>query len=226
MEDLVLLVEDDVDFGKVLKDFLEANDLPVIWSKDGDDAVKQFKEHFPRLVVLDVVLPDKDGFEVAFEIRKLNSVVPVLFMTGTALDDRNKIRAYRELKAVNYLEKPILPYVALAQIQSLLYPPNQHKLVTKDYKITIRGQQLFINDKVFRMREKDAQVFSILLENMNRQVARQEIIANCWHESRHEHEQVNNALDSTISRIRKILEVFPDIEIKTIYAGGYRLLIE
>lgn len=224
MEDLILLVEDDAEFGRTLKDFFEANGLLIIWSKDGDDAVKQFKEHSPRLVVLDVMLPDKDGFEVAFEIRKLNSVVPILFMTGTALDDRNKIRAYRELKAVNYLEKPILPHVALAQIQSLIYSANLHEYVMKDYRITIQDQQLIINDKVFEVREKEAQVFSFLLENVNRQVTRRDIIAKYWLEGRYS--EVNNRVDNAIYRIRKILKCFPGMEIKTIYAVGYLLSIQ
>lgn len=224
MEDPVLLVEDDAELGRTLKDFFEANGLSIIWSRDGNGAVKQFKEHSPSLVVLDVVLPDKDGFEVAFEIRKLNSVVPILFMTGTALDERNKILAYRELKAVNYLEKPILPYVALAQIQGLLYPFNQHTFAIKDFDITIQGQQLIINDNVFEVREKEAHVFSFLLENVNRQVSRRDIIAKYWTDDRYS--EVNNTLDKVISRIRKILKRFPSIEIKTIYAVGYLLSIK
>ena len=224
MEDLILLVEDDQEYGKTLKDFFVSNSLSVIWSKDGEDAIKQFKESRPRLVVLDVALPYKDGFEVALEIRKLNSVVPLLFMIGTVLDTKNKIRAYRELRAINYLEKPVLPAVALAQIQSLLYPAGQQKFTGKDLNITIQGQQLIINSKEFQIREKEAQVFSLLLMNANLQVPRQHIIAKYWQNGKLA--EANNALDSAISRIRKILKDFSGIKIKTTYGGGYRLIIK
>ena len=93
VEDRILLVEDEEGYGGTLKDFFEDNGLSVIWAKDGETAIRSYKELNPGLILLDIVLPDKDGFEVATAIRKLNSVVPIIFMTGTALNKNNYDKA-------------------------------------------------------------------------------------------------------------------------------------
>ena len=162
MDDLVLLVEDDIQLGKILKGFFQDNRLSVIWSIDGEDAVQRFKELSPRLVLLDVVLPGIDGFTVAAEIRKVNGVVPIIFMTGTALDIENYHKAYQLLRATNYIEKPVNPHKALAQMMSILKPVGIRKFTISNLHIVIDGQRLTINHKNFQLRDKEIQVFSLL----------------------------------------------------------------
>lgn len=223
MNDLILLVEDDIRLGQILKDFFQDNSLSVIWSVDGEDAVKRFIEVNPRLVLLDVVLPGIDGFEVATQIRKINGVVPIIFMTGTALDIENFHKAYQLLRATNYIEKPVNPQNTLAQIKSLLYPENiiQHRV--GELAIRIDGQQLIIDENVFWLREKETQVFSMLLEQLGSTVARSDILNKVWHDDSF---QMNNALDKSIKQIRKVLKSIPAIKINTIYGLGYQLIVD
>jgi len=223
VEDRILLVEDEEGYGGTLKDFFEDNGLSVIWAKDGETAIRSYKELNPGLILLDIVLPDKDGFEVATAIRKLNSVVPIIFMTGTALNKKNYDKAYLELGATNYIEKPVNLHNALAQVRSLLHPASLKKFIIGDLYITIHGQQVIINNKEFRLREKEVQVLSLLLEKVNSPVTRRDILQRVW---KSDEVVLNNTLDTAISRIRKKLTGFPAIDITTIHAMGYQLTIE
>lgn len=224
MENLILLVEDDEQYGMVLKDFLEDNGLSIIWAKEGEIAIELFKELNPRLILLDVVLPGKDGFEVAAEIRKSNGIVPIIFMTGTALDRENYDKAYKLLGAINYIEKPVNPHNALAQIQSLLYPVSTTKKYNiNNYHIIIDGQLLIIDNNEFQFRDDEIRIISFLLDNVNLTVNRNHIMHKIWNENEI---QINNKLDTAISRIKKILKDFPAVKIRTIYAVGYKLSVK
>ena len=222
MKDLILLVEDDIIFGETVKDYFESNRLYVIWAKNGTEAVQLFKDEHPELVMLDVVLPDKDGFQVAAEIMKINSIIPFIFMTGTALSDNDFSNAYQSLHAKNYLEKPIKLSAALAQVKSLLYPSGVKIFNINNLHIKINNQQLTINEQNFQLREKDIQILSFLLEKKNQTVDRQDILLKVWNSDGF---HLENTLDSCISRLKKILKNFPDIKLKTIYGRGYLLLI-
>lgn len=224
MEEMALLVEDDKVFGEALKVFLEDNGLPVIWAEDGETAIRLYKELNPHLILLDIILPGKNGFEVATAIRKLNSVVPIIFMTGTAMDRENYDKAYLQLGASNYIEKPVNPHNALAQIRSLLYPIRTIKKYNiNNYRITIGGQQLIINNREFQLRDKEAQILSLLLDNPNLTVTRRDILHKVWKDDK---STMNSALHTAISHIRKELKKFPDIKIKTFHAMGYQLIIK
>ncbi|MFA7584457.1 MAG: response regulator transcription factor [Proteiniphilum sp.] len=222
MDDLVLLAEDDIELGKILKDFFEKNGLSVLWSIDGEDALKRFKELNPRLLLLDVVLPGIDGFTVAAKVRQINGAVPIIFMTGTALDMENYHKAYQSLRAINYIEKPVNPHNALAQIMSILEPVGIRKFSINNLHIVIEDQQLTINHKNFQLRDKDIKVFSLLLENVNSTVSRKDILNKVWRDDKF---QMNNALDRSVSHIKKVLKEFPSISISTIYGSGYQIRI-
>ena len=86
MKCTILLVEDDELLGQTLKDFFEYNDFSVLCAKDGNSAIKLFQQAPPSIILLDVVVPHENGFEVATEIRKSNRIVSIIFMTGTALE--------------------------------------------------------------------------------------------------------------------------------------------
>lgn len=222
MEDLILLVEDDLQFGETVKDYFISNGLSVLWAKDGATAVLLFKDEHPKLVLLDVMLPDKNGFQVADEIKKINSAVPLIFMTGTALSENDYNNGFQKLYAENYLEKPIKLYAILAQVMSLLYPPSVKTYNGNNIYINIDNQQLTINDNIFNLRENNIKIFSVLLDNVNCSVKRSDILFKIWNDNR---PRLNNALDNSISRIKKILKDFPDIKLKTIYGRGYLLSI-
>ena len=216
---VILLVEDDIQLGQTLNDFFEYNGLSVIWAKDGNRAIEMFNETPPSIILLDVVVPHKDGLEIAAEIRESNTKVPIIFMTGTALSEKDHIDGYN-LHAVNYLEKPIVPQIVLAQIRSLLQPVAVKRYSLPNIIIEIDNQMLTINNEEFELRDKAIEVFTFLLNNMNTVVKRKEIQTAVW---KHTSRQLNNSLDSAISHIKKVLKPFPTMQIRTVYGIGYRL---
>lgn len=222
MKCTILLVEDDELLGQTLKDFFEYNDFSVLWAQDGNKAMELFEESSPAIILLDVVVPNKNGIEIATEIRKSNRIVPIIFMTGTALSEKDHIDGYN-LHAVNYLEKPVVPQIVLAQIKSILQPVSIKKFNLPNHTIRIDNQLLTINNKEFELREKDIEVLSLLLDNVNVVVKRKEILSAVW---KHNPPRLNNLLDTAISNIKKVLKHFSNMQIKTIYGSGYRLVIE
>ena len=165
------------------------------------------------------MVPHKDGLEIAAEIRESNTKVPIIFMTGTALDTINHLKGY-DLNAVNYLGKPVIPQIVLAQIRSILQPMSVKKYSLHNVIIKIDNQILTINDEEFELRDKAIEVFTLLLNNINTVVKRKEIQTAVW---KHSSRQLNNSLDSAISHIKKVLKPYPTIQIRTVYGIGYRL---
>ena len=222
MKSIILLVEDDVALGQTLKDFFIYNGFPVLWAQDGNRAIEMFEESSPAIILLDVVMPNKNGIEIATEIRKSNRIVPIIFMTGTALSEKDHIDGYN-LHAVNYLEKPIVPQIVLAQIKSLLEPMNVRRFNINNHTVKVDNQVLTINNKEFNLRVKEIDVLVLLLENVNSLITREEIASTVWKEDLL---QVSNLLDSAILNIRKVIKNFPNMKIRTTYGRGYRLKIK
>ena len=218
----ILIVDDNEQIRQILAQYIEAQGWPYIAAASGEEALALFDAAAPSLILLDIMLPGIDGFMVAAEIRKVNGVVPIIFMTGTALDIENYHKAYQLLRATNYIEKPVNPHHALAQIMSLLNPKGVHKFIINNLHILIDGQQLTINHKNFPLRDKEIQVFTLLLENVNSTVSRNDILNKVWRDDKF---QLNNALDRSVSHIKKILKEFPSISITTIYGNGYQMRI-
>lgn len=223
MDEFILLVEDDEQFGEILKDFFEDNGLSLLWAKDGATAERMFRDMHPHIILLDVALPDKEGFEVASEIRKLDAMVPIIFITGTALDVENYEKAYRQLRAVNYIEKPVIPQKLLPQIMSLLRPSHANEYKIEGYHIIIKDQLLTINNHEFVLRDKEYQILNLLLQNVNMTVKSSDLLKRVWGTDEF---IVINSLHKAISNIRKVFKDFPGFEIETTYANGYRFLIK
>ena len=222
MKNRILLVEDDCVLGETLKDFFEANGLSVAWAQDGNTALTLFNSFNPKLILLDVILPEKDGFEVITEIHKTNTTVPIIFMTGTQFDAPDQIKGYK-LGAVNYLRKPVIPQVVLAQINHLLSNSSTLRFKLEHLDITIDNQLLTINDTQIILRDKESKLLLLLLNNQHKVISREDILQSIWSDNSY---HLNNLLDSTISHLKKSLIVFPTLKIVSIYGGGYKLTVK
>lgn len=221
MKNRILLVEDDRALGETLKDFFEANGLSVAWAQDGNTALRLFSSFNPKLILLDVILPKKDGFEVITEIHKTNTTVPIIFMTGTQFNAPDQIKGYK-IGAVNYLRKPVIPQVVLAQINNIIGPSSTQKFKLEHLNITIDNQLATINDTQIILREKESKLLILLLKNQHKVISRDDILQSIWSDNFY---QLNNILDSTISHLKKSLTAFPSIEIVSVYGNGYKLTV-
>lgn len=220
MQNKILIVEDDTILANTLKDYFEDNGLKVYHADNGNTALNLYNKKQPHLVLLDIVLPGKDGFEVISEIRKINLDIPVILMTGSELDANSQIKGY-QLGTLNYMTKPILPQALLALIKNLLtLSPEVKFYKLNKYCIRIQSQSLKINNNKIQMREKDAILLAFLLDRVNQIVPRKLILQQIWLD---DNPEKNNMLDGTILRLRGFLRPYEDIQIKTIYGSGYLL---
>ena len=221
MKNSILLVEDDDVLGETLKDFFEANELSVAWAQDGNTGLKLFKSFNPQLILLDVILPGKDGFEVIAEIRKTNTTIPIILMTGTQFDASDQIKGYN-LGAVSYLRKPVLPQVVLAQINQLLSRISTRRFKLGNLDITVDDQFVIVNDTEIILRDKESKLLLALLNSQHEVISRNEILQFVWGDNCF---RLSNILDSTISRLKKSLIVIPGIKIVNVYGNGYKLIV-
>lgn len=219
----VLLVEDDLGLSNVIINFFKDNAIDIIHTDDGGKAVPLFQNEKPNLAIIDIVLPNKSGFDIAKEIRALNSTIPILLMTGTEVCAESEIIGY-ELGAINYMRKPILPQVLLAQVRNLLMIPKDLKNFNfKNLKLTVQEQYLSINNSdVIKLNNVEIKLLVLLLQNESFIVQREKIFLNIWG---HDSIKLNNSLDRAVLQLRSKLTLYDNIALETIYGGGYRLKI-
>ncbi|HLT87003.1 MAG TPA: response regulator transcription factor [Sphingobacterium sp.] len=220
MRNKVLIIEDDKGLALALKDFFEENALRVWHAASGEEGLTLYYKEKPDLIVLDVMLPHKSGFDVIAEIHDKDINLPVIMMTGTEFDVNSQVKGFTH-GAINYVQKPILPQVLLAQIKSTLaIPQDLVQYQIGGITIRIHAQYAEFNTKQHKLREKDIKLLNLLLQRKNQVVHRSSILKQIW---RDDHPDNNDLLNSTMSRIRKLLKQYPSLQINTVYGGGYRL---
>ncbi|MCX6271492.1 MAG: response regulator transcription factor [Bacteroidetes bacterium] len=183
----ILLVEDDLNFGAILKSYLELNEFLVIWRTDGKQAWSEFFRHPFDLCILDVMMPEMDGFTLAKEIRDINSDIPVIFLTAKTLRD-DILEGFR-LGADDYITKPFDSEVLLFKIRAILKRSqnlNGSKVETPD---TFEIGKYFFNYKLRQLKHdtlnqsltpKEAELLRLLCLTKNDVLYRKEALLKIW----------------------------------------------
>lgn len=220
MRNKVLLVEDDGGLAVPLKDYFEEYGLQVFWAENGQKGLEMFKELCPDILLLDIILPDYNGFDILDEVRHRDLDIPVILMTGTEYSVPNQVRAYKA-GTLNFMAKPIIPQAMLALIQHVLkVPENIRKYDIDGKELLLHGQLLFIDEREYKLRAKDGDLLKFLLDRKGQLVTREVLLKQFWVDDAFEN---NKHLDSAIHRLKRVLNNVPSIKIKTIYATGYVL---
>lgn len=218
MRNKILLIEDDLGLAIPLKDFFEDNGLEVNVATTGEAGLTFYAKNKPDLILLDIILPDKNGFDIITTIRDKDLLTPAILMTGTEFTESNQIRAY-ELGSLNFMPKPILPQAVLALIQHILTLPKELKKYNiGSCEIQIHSQSVMINSRKYKVREKDSTLLLFLLERKNQIVSRRTLLKQIWLD---DHPKYDNLLDGAILRLRRLFIDQPDIKIKSVYGAGY-----
>lgn len=217
MTNNVLLIEDDLTLSMTLKDFFEDNGIRVSTASTGKEGLTLYAAQRPDLILLDIILPDTNGFEVIAAIRDKDLVTPAILMTGTEFTEANQIKAYK-LGSLNFMPKPILPQAVLALIQHVLKLPKDNRIYkVGSCEIQIQSQLVIVNSTKHNVREKDGQLLQFLLERKGQIVAREVLLKHIWLDDYSK----NNLLDGAVLRLRRLFVAHPDIKINSIYANGY-----
>lgn len=220
----VLLVEDDENLGFVTKDNLENLGFEVNWQKDGETALETFKKNNFDVGVFDVMLPVKDGFTLAKDVRALDQNTPILFLTAKSLD-QDKIKGFN-MGGDDYVTKPFNIELLSLRIKSLYKRSSPFTLndepIFKVGKITFdyNSQLIKMDDVHEKLSNKEAEIFKLLCLNKNKVLSREVALKTIWGENDY---FKGRSMDVFVARIRKVIKMDPSIEIATIHGKGFQL---
>ncbi len=224
MKTRILYVEDEPALGRIVKESLESRDFEVKLVTDGRDAVDAFRQHNPELCVLDIMMPSKDGYSIAQDIRQLSPSTPIIFLTAkTQTEDLLKGFASG---GNDYIRKPFSMEELIVRIQNLLQLMGQQQSQGKKevtigrFRFNLERGELILNDKVRRLSERETSLLSVLTENMNGTTRRKDILMRVWGDDTFFN---SRNLDVYIMRLREHLREDPSIELITIKNVGYLL---
>jgi two-component system, OmpR family, response regulator len=223
----IYLVEDDLSFGGVLKSYLEINDFEVTWVDDGKYAVERFRNGSFGLCILDVMLPNVDGFEIATNIRKTDSQVPIIFLTAKAMKE-DIMKGYRT-GADDYITKPFDTEVLLCKIKAILKrQENGANNDVKEFNIGFflfdyKLRQISSEGQVQKLSPKEADLLKLLCEHKNELLSRETALNKIWGDDGY---FTARSMDVFITKLRKYLAADPSVEIKNIHGSGFFLDIK
>lgn len=223
----ILYVEDDATLAFLTKDNLEQNQYEVYHCEDGELALKRFHEMPFDLCILDIMLPKKDGFELAEAIRKTDTHVPIIFLSAKTLKE-DRIRGLR-LGADDYLVKPFSIEELLLKIeiflkrsQKLEKPKNDQYRIGK-FTFDTKNYLLSNATNKIKLTQRESELLHFFIKNKNKVLKREEILTALWGTDDY---FMGRSLDVFISRLRKILVTEPSISIENIHGIGFRFFEE
>ena len=222
----ILLVEDDLSFGSVLKSYLEINDFTVVWIDDGKNALDAYRKEQFNLCILDVMLPNIDGFTIATEIRAINKNIPLIFLTAKKLKE-DVLRGYG-LGADDYITKPFDTDILLAKIKAIISRRDGVKKVRDELKIgkyvfNTKIRTLCLGTAERKLSPKEAQLLELLAESPNTLVSRETALKSIWGSDDY---FTARSMDVYITKLRKYLADDSNISIKNIHGAGFQMIIE
>ena len=219
-------VEDDESLGFVTRDNLELQGYRITHCSDGQKALDLVKTQEFDLCILDVMLPEVDGFTLAREIRKRDSDVPIIFLTAKSLKE-DKIHGLR-LGADDYLTKPFSIEELILKIEIFLrrskisQPQVQTVFELSTYAFDYPNLLLRCNGQERKLTQKEADLLKYLAENKGAVIKRSEILEKIWGEDDY---FMGRSLDVFISRLRKYLKQDENIKIENVHGVGFRFLL-
>ncbi|MFZ4740551.1 MAG: response regulator transcription factor [Bacteroidales bacterium] len=224
----ILLVEDDVNFGSVLKSYLQLNDYEVVLKTDGNQGLSAFiKEHF-SLCILDVMLPFLDGFELAKEITKINPEIPFVFLTSKTLKE-DVLQGY-QLGAYDYITKPFDTDVFLYKIKAIFKAQNhflnnkiaeQQEFIIGNYLFKYKLREVFDGERIYNLTPKEAELLRLLFMHRDNLLPRELALKTIWGDDNY---FTTRSMDVYITKLRKIFKNDDSIEIMNLHGNGFRLL--
>ena len=221
----ILYVEDDPNLGFVTKDNLEEEGFEILHFSDGKDAWKQFKKDKFDLCLLDVMLPELDGFSLAEKIRTQNQQIPIIFLTAKNLQD-DKIAGLK-IGGDDYITKPFSIEELILRIKVFLKRNAvSDSTATKDvfacgeYEFCFSQQTLKKDEEIQKMTHREAEVLKFLCERKNQIAKREDILIAIWGRDDY---FLGRSMDVFVTRIRKMLSNDASIKIENIHGVGFKL---
>lgn len=221
----IYLVEDEKSLNILLEKYLEREGYEVTTFSDGGSAIARIKD-MPDLWILDIMLPDTDGYEIIKAVKQHNKNTPVIFMSARN-EELDRVVGL-ELGSDDYLSKPFLPRELVIRTNKLIEriygttvsEPADSATYIGEYKISKLQRTVFLGDEEIQLTNKEFELLSYFVENRNNVVSREQILNNVWGDDYFGSDRV---VDDTIRRLRKKVE---KLSIETVYGYGYKLVVK
>ena len=228
MNNRVLVVEDDKNLGKVLTDYLTSKNYLVQLAEDGEIGFDFFTNNDYDIIILDVMMPKKDGFSLAKDIRKMNKDIPIIFLTAKSHKE-NIIKAFN-LGADDYLTKPFSIEELLLRMDAVLKRTVKIDKIELDDNFIIgsytfrHNQNLLISSSGtdYKLTTKENDLLKLFCEHINSKVDRSLALMKIWGDDSYYNAR---SMDVYIAKLRKYLREDKKIDLKTIHGFGFKLLI-
>lgn len=223
----ILLVDDDPHVLEVLSLYLKKEDFPVILAENGKEALEKIEETDPRLVVLDVMMPQMDGIEVCRKIRAVKAT-PIIMLTAKS-EDVDKILGL-ELGADDYITKPFNPREVVARIKAVLRrtgdrEKNLKTLSFPNLEINLAEYRVKVNNQVVPLTPKEIELLALMASHPNMVFTRENLLENVWG---YDYIGETRTVDTHVKRLRRKLMIAPHNpwDIKTIWGVGYKFEVK
>ncbi|MFC5283143.1 response regulator transcription factor [Pedobacter alpinus] len=226
----LLLVEDDPNLGILLEDYLSLKGkFDVVLCTDGEQGLKAFVDNEFDICIFDVMMPKKDGFSLAKDVRKINPTIPIIFATAKGMME-DKTEAYN-LGGDDYITKPFRIEELLLRINALLKrtshqnqtdEPKATQFTIGNYTFDYQTQLVIIGENQQKLSTKEAELLRLLCLKMNDVLTREEALLQIWHDDNYFN---GRSMDVFLSKLRKYLREDPKVEIINVHGKGYKLLV-
>ena len=222
----ILYTEDDETLAFLTKDNLEQNNYTITHCNDGQIALDTFKDNTFDICILDIMMPKIDGFELATAIRKLNSDIPILFLSAKSLKE-DRIKGLK-LGADDYLVKPFSIEELLLKIEIFLKRSLKQNSIVKSiytvgkYQFDSHNYLIFNENEKIKLTQRESELLNLFLDNKNIVLKREEILKSLWGDDDY---FMGRSLDVFISRLRKIMANENGIIIENLHGIGFRFNI-
>lgn len=221
----VLYVEDEIFLAKIVSETLQSRGYEVIMESDGAKVLAKFDVVKPDVCVLDIMLPNKDGFAIADEIREKNSNIPIIFLTAKS-DVGDVVNGFK-MGGNDYIRKPFSMEELIVRIENVLKRNNTpeetgEEVTLGKYNFNIKRQVLSFEDEDRKLSYRESELLKLLYESRDKIVERREILNLLWGSDSFFN---SRNLDVYITKLRGYLKSDPSLEILTIKGIGYRFII-
>jgi len=229
----ILLVEDDQNFGDVLRSYLEMHEYEVTLAQDGEAGLESFKKGTFDLCIFDVMMPKKDGFTLAKEVREINKEIPIVFLTAKTMKE-DVLEGFK-IGADDYISKPFNSEELLLRIQAIMKrsgakadPAEEIKeFIIGDYHFNFPLRILSYQpngevDSKDKLSPKEAQLLKMFCVKMNDILPRSEALTKIWGEDNY---FTARSMDVFVTKLRKYLKKDTNLEIVNIHGNGFQLQV-
>jgi DNA-binding response OmpR family regulator len=223
----VLLAEDDENLGSLLREYLQAKSYETHWVTDGDKAFKSFEKNKYDICILDIMMPVKDGFTLAKEIRTLNREMPIIFLTAKSM--KEDVFEGFSIGADDYITKPFSMEELLYRMQAILrrtkgdISKKQEIFNIGKYRFDTNKHLLMLDNNELKLTTKESELLRLLCNNANQVLERNFALRTIWIDDNYFNAR---SMDVYITKLRKYLKEDPSIEIMNIHGTGYKLIMK